>query len=177
MHINDRGLYDIYAMYHVPFWQTNAFFWAILIIIAAGTCGIIALFLKYYWFRRKRIITPWQKALTLLDALVVAESLLPDDIKHYYFAMTDIMKIYIGERYRWDVTYLTDKEFVEFIVKSSLDSVSQKALCTVFNDATMIKFADQKTALSLLKDHIDSMRGVIYATIPHTKNIKTNNSR
>lgn len=168
MQMNDRGLYDIYGIDYVPFWQTNSFFWGILIFVIVFVCGIGILFLKY-WLRRKAQMTPWQVALEQLNALVVTEALSPVEAKRYYFVLTNSMKTYMVLRYQWNVMHLTDQECIDFITKSSLDSAFKQPLCRLFDDATLIKFADQKAAALLLKNHIDAMRALIHATIPHKK--------
>lgn len=169
MQLNDRGLYDIYGMYHVPFWQTNWFFWSILTLIAFFVCCIILFFLRFYR-RRKKIITPWHKALARLDALVVVDSLSPGKVRDYYFILTEVVKTYMGERYTWDTAHLTDSEFVGYMAQTSLDLKVKDALRELYESAAMVKFADQKIVTSILKDHIVSLRTVICATIPDTKN-------
>jgi hypothetical protein len=168
MQLNERGLYDIYEMYYIPFWQTNWFFWSILGLIVFFVCGIMLLFVRF-WMRRKKIITPWHKALARLDGLVVVDTLSPQAAKHYYFILTEVMKTYMGERYQWDTTHLTDREFVEYIAQTPLDLVIKNTLADVCKSAEMIKFADQKTVTSILKEHIVSLRTIIGATTPDTK--------
>lgn len=168
MQLNDLGLYDIYGMYYVPFWQTDWFFWCILTIIAFFACGIILFFLRFYG-RKKKIVTPWQKALARLDELVITEALPPNLVRDYYFILTEVVKVYMGERYVWDVVHLTDREFVEYIGQTSLDLTVKNAVKGLFENATMVKFADQKTVATILKDHIVSLRRIIYTTIPDIK--------
>lgn len=170
MQLNDQGLYDIYGMYYVPFWQTSWFFWCIVVTLGC-LLAIVCVTTVYFLLRKKQKVTPWSKALSqldMIDTLIMKNNLSSADIKDFYFKMTALLKCYIAERYERPLQHYTDGEFIGFIEQSDCDHSMKKDIKIIYDHGTMVKFADEKTAVSNLKNDAARVRAIIQATIPHT---------
>src|SRR5437899_2466422 len=115
----ENELYDIYTMWHVPFWQTDQFFWGV-VLLAMGLSGIAVWLLVKKWRSRKIKQTPWQLALQQLNALKKNNRISMQQGKEFYHELTRIMKVYVHERYQVDVLSTTDQEFLVDVEKQSV---------------------------------------------------------
>jgi hypothetical protein len=134
-------IYDIYGIWHVPFWQTTPF-----IVCMWVLAGIVALALLYLVARlimkRKKIIKPWTWADRELDALWKNRGFTREDGKRFYSQLTEIIKIYLEKRYGYQVRSATDIELIAYLRARNFDAVLCNDLTRIFEGAQEIKFAN-----------------------------------
>ncbi len=142
--MNKHGLYDIYDVWHVPFWQTTAFFYS---MVALGVVGV----LLSIWFitkkmrSKQKIQTPWEKALQQLHVLQNS-NISVDNGKEFYFALTAIVKKYLEGRYGYKLTHKTDAECVKYLENNQLLPDHLDDLRRIFSGVEIIKFANAQAA-------------------------------
>lgn len=168
--IDKNGLYDIYTIWHVPFWQTTWFKYLCgsLIIVLLLPILIIVCKRLYTWFRRKKY-TAWEIAQMKLQALKKDSFANKEQGKRAYGAITAVLKEYLSQRYGWQVTTATDDELATYVQSSPLNEQLSQQIKTIFNGAVMIKFANQDAVESQVRDDIDRALQIINATIPQPK--------
>ncbi len=142
--MNKHGLYDIYDVWHVPFWQTTAFFYS---MVALGVVGV----LLSIWFiikkmrSKQKVQTPGEKALHQLHALQNS-NITVDNGKEFYFALTAIVKKYLEDRYGYKLTHKTDAECVKYLENNQLLPNHLDDLRRIFSGVEIIKFANAQAA-------------------------------
>ncbi len=130
--------------------------------------GLLALgliiFIIYYFMRNKgvkvpppppvkHIETPNEKALRLLLELEQKQLWQKDQVKQYYTELTDILRIYIEERFNTPAMELTSDELL-LVAKRHRDMLKHyEALAMILQTADMAKFAK---AQPLPQEHTDA---------------------
>jgi len=163
--LNEQGLYDIYSIWHVPFWQTKAFYYTV------GSCiGIVLLMLTWgliRWYRAKKIVpkTAWQLALDELHALQQKQYLSAEESKACYFAMTNIIKTYFIARFDYPLQGKTDDEVVQYLLSTEHHALAP-ALKEIMHGCQYIKFAHQTALHDTVMQHLAQCNTLITKTIP-----------
>lgn len=135
-------LYEIYGVWHVPFWQ-QIWFIVFTSLLACFVCaGIIYLLFKRYR-KNAKPLSDWQIALRQLDMLKNNNMLAPAMSERYYVYLTSLLKEYISARYAHDVHSLTDEEMVTYIEQLPLYTHYKEQLIKIFSAGLSIKFAHQ----------------------------------
>jgi hypothetical protein len=137
-------LYDIYGVWHVPFWQTQAFIigmWCAAIVIAVALLYFVIRFFK----SRKKPLKPWQWANKELDALWQRRGFTREDGRRFYSQLTEIMKMYVEKRYGYQVLSATDIEFLDYMQDRHLPPALMENLKQIFEGVQEIKFANIDT--------------------------------
>lgn len=164
--LNEKGLYDIYTIWHIPFWQTRTFY------IAVGTalCFLIILFLWLFirWYLKKRMVpkTSWQRALEQLHSLQKKAYCTQDEGKHCYFAMTTILKTYFIDRFGYPLHGKTDEEMVDYFLQITDQQPLAQELKEVITGCLYIKFANEKAIQDIITQHLAQCCTIITHTIP-----------
>jgi len=125
--------------------------------------GLIA-FVIYYFRKNKKtdipkqappkyVETPNEKALRMLAELEQKQLWQNDHVKQYYTELTDILRIYIEERFNTSAMELTSDELLLVIRKHKEMMRHHEALSTVLRTADMAKFAK---AQPLPQEHTDA---------------------
>lgn len=134
-------LYDIYGVWHVPFWQTTPFIifvWAVIgIIVGALIYALIRFMLK-----RKKPLKPWVWADRELDALWERRGFTREDGKRFYSQLTEIIKQYLEKRYGYQVRSATDIELLAYLRDHHFDPELCNELTRIFEGMQEIKFAN-----------------------------------
>lgn len=137
------------------------YIWYILGALLA--IGLIA-FIIYYFKKNKKNVAPIQappkyvenpgeKALRMLAELEQKQLWQNDHIKQYYTELTDILRIYIEERFRTPAMELTSDELLLVIRRHKEMMRHYEALSTILQTADMAKFAK---AQPLPQEHTDA---------------------
>ena len=118
--MDKNGLYDIYGVWHLPFWQTTWFKYlcASLIALVFLLVGVAIGYRLYQWIRHKQY-TAWEIALMKLEQLKKNHYATQDEAKQAYGVITAVLKEYLSKRYGWSVTSATDDELAQ-VQSSSL---------------------------------------------------------
>lgn len=170
MTLDRNGLYDIYDIWHVPFWQTTWFkimCGSLLAVIVLGI-GIILGYYVYKWLTRKKY-TVWEIAQIKLEELKKSSFTNKEQAKNAYGVITTVLKEYLAERYSWPVKTTTDDELAAYVKTSVLNEELTQKIKEVLSGAVMIKFANQDTVESQVKGDIERALQIIHATIPLPK--------
>ncbi|MCB0701053.1 MAG: hypothetical protein H6551_09520 [Chitinophagales bacterium] len=129
--------------------------------------GLIAIglvvFVIYYFRKNKKEVapaykpkapveTPFQKALRMLEELDKKQLWQTDHVKQYYTELTDILRVYIEERFRTPAMELTSDELLLIVSRHREMARYKEGLATVLHTADMAKFAK---AQPLPQEHIN----------------------
>ncbi len=164
--LNEKGLYDIYAMWHVPFWQTTQFYIAVSTICLIILSGIIWLFIR--WYRKKNAVpkTAWENALDALQLLQQKKYLSKEEGKLCYFAMTSILKKYLATRFAYPLDGKTDEEMIFYLAKSTDQKMLADDLKEIIDGCLYIKFANAQAMQENITKHLEQSCMIVKKTIP-----------
>ena len=161
-----NGLYPIYGMWHIPFWQTRGFYTA---VIAVSVLSMMILFrygIKKYRNTRKKRKSPWVSALdelTNMQQELMARGMLG---KTFYFRLSWVFKRYLSERYGFKVYGKTDDELILYLEGTGLSVNFIQDLKVIFEGSTVIKFANQEAAKERMSNDLATSIALINKTIP-----------
>ena len=164
--LNEKGLYDIYPMWHVPFWQTMKFY------ITVGIAGLIILsgiiWLLIRWYRKKNAVpkTAWENALDALQFLQQKKYTSKEDGKLCYFAMTSILKKYLATRFAYPLDGKTDEEMIVYLAKSTDQKALAQELKEIIDGCLYIKFANAQAMQENINKHLEQSCVIVKKTIP-----------
>lgn len=160
-----NGLYDIYELWHVPFWQTNWFFWVLGGVFCLLTLGII-------WYSTKRFkrpqveISAWERARNTIEAF---NQLSAQDSEPFYVLLSSTLKTYLYERFSFELLGKTDQEVIEFLEKSFLDSTVCADIEKILKGGLYAKFANAQVIQEQMKQDKQRALEIITATMPQEK--------
>jgi hypothetical protein len=162
--MNEHGLYDIYSVWHVPFWKTQ-FFYASISIFVVLFFLMLALIL-YKWYKmRKKSISLWDQASADLQALLMKQ----ESVSNLYAQLTHILKKYISDRYACDLYADTDAEFIFSIKKLDIPSQVCMDIESILEGVTEIKFSNISVARVKLEEAVRQAVQCVQRTIPLSK--------
>jgi hypothetical protein len=129
--------YDIYDYYTIPFWQ-EPWFW-IVIALSVAVIGLLV----FYWIKTRKApkLTPWQRAYAQLDALKPDSYATQKEFKNFYYALTNIVKEYLHERFGWQALDKTDDELLALLQSHDFNPEAIKQLEELIAAALNIKYA------------------------------------
>ncbi|MCX5922495.1 MAG: DUF4381 family protein [Candidatus Dependentiae bacterium] len=163
--MNEQGLYTIYGPIHVPFWQTNGFYWAV------GTVVIcLVLVLAWYtiaWYRAKRLVLPpWERTLRALVLLKKDNRATVAQGKEFYTELTSLLKKYMHERYGFEMYEKTDEEFLRYIASKNFSADLLADLETIFSGSITIKFANVQAMQEQIESDFVRATSFVKRSIP-----------
>lgn len=163
--------------------------WIIAILIILGILGVGVLsYLVYEWRKNRRshlpeppkIIRPEDEvALEDLLGLEKRGLLLQGQFKAHYFKVSEIMKAYVGSRYRFDALESTTDEMLDFLEsRKSLEDTVIDALEVLFHQLDRVKFTDHFPAEEESSQIIPKAREFIYRTrrVPTVQSVTQSSS-
>lgn len=164
--MDENALFPIYGVWHVPFWQTTAFY-----IAVASFGGVVVLFFVLYGIKKFRASKqkkrlPWDRALdefAQVEQLLAGKGILG---KTFYFKLTWIFKRYLSERYGFEVYGKTDGELLLHLEGSGLASDLTQELAVIFEGSTAIKFANEQAMHDRMKRDLVASIEFIKKTVP-----------
>lgn len=131
-------LYDIYGLWHVPFWQRTWFKITVFLAICALLSVIVYFLIKKY--KQRTVQLPaWQIALNALDALKIWQTM--QHRVRYYADLTTLLKNYISSRFGVDVRSFTDQQMCAYIDDHIAYEQHKESLKQIFSEGQLIKFA------------------------------------
>jgi hypothetical protein len=129
-------------------WWVVAFFG----VIGASILGTALYFAYRYWLKYRKeaskplpvpILAEDEEALNALGEVERLDLIRKSEFKMYYFRISEILKAYIGRRYRCDAPECTSSEMLTILEsKNSLDDVKLDELEQNFNLLDRVKFTD-----------------------------------
>jgi len=156
-------IYDIYAQWHVPFWQTQWFFY---ILLFGGIC-ILTLLCWYIviQYKRNRKRDPyWVVAYQSVKKLQSSGHVQPSKASQFYTDLIGITKVYLAEHYNKNFTSKTDLECLALLrtVASSKDVCSLAE--GILNGSHSIRFAKACAIQKIMDDDISKVFKLITIT-------------
>ena len=152
---DEKGLYGIYDVWHVPFWQTPLFYTILALISFFIVVTVLLLVVRWYYARaQQKKIDPWDKALAVLDQLKEQEYATTERSKFAYFTITAVLKEYLNDRYRFDVQGKTDDELFTYLQKHNFKKELLVYLQDILDGGVMVKFANEQAIQDQVRRHI-----------------------
>jgi hypothetical protein len=160
--MNDHEFYDIYPTWHIPWWQTRA--WYITLII--GLFLVLALLVVWYKKRFKKpiLLSPAQKATQALEMLAHKYASQKIKLDQVYVMITTIIKIYLQELYSLSLLDKTDHELVLRLADSQFPTNLLPNLEQLMQGAVQIKFANQDALAHQIEQDIARAKLIIECT-------------
>lgn len=158
-------LYDIYGLWHVPFWQTTTWF----VLIGLAIISVVVFFigmLANYLMQKKTRKELWQQAIDELNQLEKEPCTTPQEAKKIYFSLTALLKKYMVHRYACARMSDTDQEFLEVLKTMPVSAEAQATLNTIFSASSTIKFASMPAMNEQVKRDLEHSIVLIYDTMP-----------
>ena len=160
------NLHEIYEFLYTPFWYET---WFIITIVLSLAVAALLAWLIRWWLERRRLrrppITSWEQAFQALEQLTQNPPTTKEEYKAFYFALSDIVKAYLGSRFTWHLEDKTDEELLVFLRAQHLDP----ALCTMVEQVTsgamQIKFADAES----MREQVERDSAQVYELIERTR--------
>jgi hypothetical protein len=152
INFEELGTYDIKPIRRAPFVWTD---WLWIVWIFLGILFLAALFgvLFYLYLRKKNkgyffappvVIPPHVLAIQEIDKLKAEKIWQQGREKEFYTKLTDILRIYIAERYGVNALEMTSGEIMNEIEKrAEVDSVCEN-LKQILSTSDLVKFAKHK---------------------------------
>jgi Domain of unknown function (DUF4381) len=148
--------------YDVPEWLLPALIIGAAVLIALGSYGL--------WRRRRnraaRVLLPYEIALQRLEA--IGALMQPARAREFSTAASDIVRLYIEQRFSVTVTRRTTEEFLRDLLESADAALAQHQglLGEFLHQCDFVKFA----ALSLTAQNMESLRQSARAFVLATAN-------
>lgn len=159
-------LYDIYSLWHIPFWQRDWF--KMLVALVVLIIGLLCAWYVYKRFFKKKPapIPAWQKALQELEQLKEYSIETKDHGKQFYFHITDILKRYIAARFNLNIQAKTDEELVAYLQNQEVLPLVKDGIKDIAQGCVYIKFANQHAMQEQIKRHLSLGFDLVKQTIP-----------
>jgi len=164
-----KDFYDIFGVWHEPWWQRTAFKGFIISLISLIGLWLIYVVLKKI-FTRKKYKPCWEIALAYLGNLSAQNILVSGKAKTFYFQLTGILKQYITERYGVAVLGSTEKEILAYLEEQvNFPKESLPLLRDIFDHARSIKFANEAALKEQIEQDLALGVRLVRETIPLNK--------
>lgn len=160
-------IYDIYdQMQHVPFWRT-LFFKMMCGVLLALVVGVLIFFLIKKM--RNKIVqkTVAERAAESLHELKKHLFATEKERKYGYFALTRIAKELLADRYKQDITALTDQELVAYLKRIQEHDVYER-INAIVASSQEIKYAHADAAREQIMRDIDHVLWIVQQQDNHT---------
>ena len=159
--------YDIYDTWHVPWWQTQAFYYGL------GFAALILLVgFVYYCVARCRakraLLKPWDRALRVLRGLE-KHMFIPEKSGEFYACITRTLKNYVHERQGFDVVGMTDQELLTFLAGVEFPKDILEHLRGIIKGGTVVKFANVQALQDQQARDLATGIMIIKQTIPRER--------
>jgi hypothetical protein len=160
------GFYDIYGLWHIPWWQQPIFKIVVVAIVLVLVLGFIAYLLKKLT-NRKRTLSAGEVAQRDLASLGTPDMLNERKAKFFYSQLTTIIKQYICVRYGFDIVGKTDREMLMFLDEQVVFPRDlMPLLYDIFDHASQIKFANSAGIVEQMQSDLALGVRLIKETIP-----------
>ena len=166
--MHGQELYDIYDLWHVPFWQTLWF----RIIFWGGLFFVLILVISMFMRRRrnrKKELSAGEQALHDLHALRERNLACPEHAQEFYLSLTAILKTYVHARYSFPVQGKTDHELLHFLYQENFPHALLQELQEIFSGMELIKFARGQTVAERIERDLQRSVSFVERTIPDDK--------
>ena len=167
--LDEKGFYDIYSIWHVPFWQTRTFYLSSMLLVL--TLLLVFAWFFIQWYRRKMAtpLTAWEIALNHINQLQAKNYQTKESGKQCYFIMTNVVKTYLISRYHYPLRGKTDEEMITYLEKNVHQRFIADNVKKLINGCEYIKFANESAMQEQIIEHLSLCDAMIRKTIPQEK--------
>lgn len=154
----DSRWYDFLPDFLVDYWE-----WILLAIVLIAAATVL-----YFMFRKKRIPlpmfkqapkpSPYEVAITGLNALKGEDLCSMGREKEYYTRLTDILRIYLQDRFGINAMEMTTSQITRAVNSNSETRPSEPLMKTILQMADFVKFAK---ARPLPEDNVRSFNSAL----------------
>ena len=132
-------------------WST-AFWLSVLMLVLLGIAYYLYLRLRdnkplIKSFKFVRRLLPHQKAMKEIEKIKADKMVSSENQKEYYTKLTDTLRRYIEERYKFSAMEMTSSEIIERLTQDG-DQKSLDELRELFSTADLVKFAKYSTLIN-----------------------------
>lgn len=166
-------LYGIFPEWHIPFWQTKAFFWTILSVFALAILVLFYFIYRWYVAKKQPEIPYWQQTLSLITSLQQENYISPEQSKQCYFTLTAAIKSYLSKRFSYPIAQATDEQAAQYLETTDLSPQLKKQLQEILRGCMLIKFANQNALDEHVQHHLQLAHTVVTKTIPQPESKKS----
>jgi hypothetical protein len=154
-------LYDIYDVWHTPWYKTMYFYGFV------GIVCVTVLYLVYRWYANRKVpihtLSPQEHALKILEKLKKGSY---ENHQIAYSILTHTLKAYLESYYKISLVGQTDVEFLETIATFHHSSPSlMNDLKTIFEGVAFIKFAGQAAQKEQFRKACELAENIINSSI------------
>lgn len=160
-------LLDIYGMWHVPWWQTTAFYSFLACVAFAGVIGSIWLLIGRFK-RNKKSITPWDLALKQLEK-IHQQGMSPEHSKFFYESIITILREYVHNRFGLETYGKTDQELLEYLATQNLSDSLVEAISSIVQGSILVRFAQEQVVQQQMEQDFIKAVSLVKHSIPHIK--------
>ena len=160
-------LYDIYGMWHVPFWQRPFFLKVIAIMLFFLL--FIGISFAIRWFLKKRVKSLSAPEKALKDIAYLKEQYLKKETKtsEVYGLLLRSMKSFFYAQYGINMLSKTDDESIPFLQDLSLSDTVKEKLEELFKRSAVIKFSFMQISDEHVLSDLDFCSAVIQESVFH----------
>lgn len=163
-----NGLYDIYDMWHVAWWQLPWVKATAMIIVATAAIGLIAGLIYMVLLRRKKNLPLWQQAMIELHMLQMSTVSNDRELRQRYLDLAAVVKGYLIARFELPAHGLTDEELLNLLSHKVSDPAIIDDLLHLLSLRESISFASGQSSARFDESIQRAMR-IIKITIPQEK--------
>ncbi|MDD6211502.1 MAG: hypothetical protein PUB21_12980 [Bacteroidales bacterium] len=147
--VNPDEIYDIKGVWKPAFVLSDYLLWIIIPLIIILLC-VAAYFIYKYMKKRnegrkviapEKLIPPHEKALTELNKIKEEKIWSQGRTKEYYTQLTDVLRVYIDERFHIDAMEMTTSELLSYIKGVPEAQPILDKLKSILSVADLVKFA------------------------------------
>ena len=109
---------------------------------------------------------PHEEALLALDTLRHTDFNDPNEVRSYFFAISEVIRKYIERRYWLNATDLTTEEILANLPGLGLPGPLDKSLRSFLRDTDMVKFASHNPAPEEIRSIYERALSFVEATVP-----------
>lgn len=160
MDIKALGLHDIYLFQQVPFWQTHWFMYTLIVLALVGISIVVAVMIRLYYRRSKKVLTPQEKALKQLEKLQSKNMICTEKSVDCYHALTQILKEYISVAYNEPINNKTDRE-VGVYFASHVNKKLFMPVDLIFSNGIRVKFSHEKVTTDRVQNDYNRVKRFI----------------
>src|SRR5262249_46378554 len=127
----------------------------------------------YRWAKRPRRLTAPQRVLEPLDVrtLGALDALRSEDLpsegrfREFYFRLSEILRAYLGERYRFEALECTSSELLASLRRLSTPGLSIAEVSRFVDESDLVKFAKAPAEPNQCKESLEFAYRIVRETI------------